>query len=170
MVWWWLSYICWFEAIVGMLWLLSHVHVSRQKEIWQRLPSSAQLKLFSDSSRTCLWQTDWTLSTVTLQWNSLLMTAVWVIGPSILSRHLKKQVESLIFLSDKSFHTALNGKIGLFDLNFSVPSKLVCMAAPAQSRRQTEMCGKKISWMDSTWSGVHLHVHLFSVWNWSSEI
>lgn len=123
-------------------------------------------KLFS---RTCLWQTDWTLSTVTLQWNSL-MTAVWVIGPSILSRHLKKQVESLIFLSDESFHTALNGKIGLFDLNFSVPSKLVCMAAPAQSRRQTEMCGKKISWMDSTWSGVHLHVHLFSVWNWSSEI
>lgn len=148
MVWWWLSYIWWFgwnhcwDALA---------FVSRTCQ--QTEGDLAKTSIISSAKALQRRQQDmpvtdrWMLSTVTLQWNSLLMTAVWVIGPYILSCHLKKQVESLIFLSDMSFHTALNGKIGLFDLNFSVPSKLVCMAAPAQ----TEGIEQK-----ADWNGQHL--------------
>lgn len=81
-----------------------------------------QLKLFSFRQQDMPVTDRWMLSTVTLQWNSLMMTAVW---PSTLSCHLKKQVERFIFMSDMSFHTLLNGKIGLFDLSFSVPAWLL---------------------------------------------
>lgn len=102
MVWWWLCHIsgglaetnCW------DLWLWSHVHVSKQEEIWQRLPSSAEALHML----------------VTLLWNSLMMTVHWAVT---------KQVECFIFMSDMSFHTLLNGKTGLSDLSFSVPAWLL---------------------------------------------
>jgi len=46
-----------------------------------------------------------------------------------------------------SFHTLLNGTIGLFGVSFSAPAWLL------PSRRQAEICGKKSV----------PHVHLFSV-------
>lgn len=111
---WWLSCIrcfawthCW-DA-------LALVSCTCHEVIWQRLPSSPSDEMTStDSSAQALQRQQqdmpvthrWILSTVTLQWNPLLITAVWVISSSTLSCHFKKQVD--LFFSFMSFYTALN--------------------------------------------------------------
>lgn len=53
------------KPIVGMLWLWSRVHVMRwsgkdfhHHQVMRWLAQTAQLQLFSDGSRTCLWHAD----------------------------------------------------------------------------------------------------------------